>query len=134
MRTMAEREFVCIACPNSCKLTVTEKDGALNVTGAGCKRGIEHGKNEFTNPLRMLTTTVAIAGGLHPRISVVSDGEIPKDKLPECLNYLYHIKLQAPVKRGDVVVPDICKTGVNILASRSMKLASAQRGPAVTDL
>lgn len=118
---MAEKEFVCIACPNSCKLTVTETDGELTVTGAGCKRGICHGQNEYTNPKRMLTTTVAITHGIHPRISVVSDGEIPREKLAECLEYLYGCQVQAPVRRGDVLVSDICGTGVHIRASRSMK-------------
>lgn len=118
---MAEKSFVCIACPNSCKLTVREQDGGLAVDGAGCPRGIAHGKNEFTHPKRMLTTTVAIAHGVHPRISVVSDGELPKDKLAECLELLYGITVQAPVRRGDTIVEDICGTGVRILASRSMK-------------
>ena len=75
---MDKKEFVCIACPNSCKLTVWEEAGEIHVEGHTCKRGIDHGKNEYTNPMRMLTTTVAIEGGHHRRLSVSSTGEIPK--------------------------------------------------------
>ena len=89
--------------------------------GHGCKRGIDHGKNEYTNPMRMLTTTVAIEGGHHRRLSVSSTGEIPKNMISQCLDVLYAVKLVAPVKRGDVIAADICGTGVDIVASRTMK-------------
>ena len=94
---MDKKEFVCIACPNSCKLTVWEEAGEIHVEGATCKRGIAHGKNDYVNPMRMLTTTVAIEGGAHRRLSVASSGEIPKNMIEECLQELYGLKLQAPV-------------------------------------
>ena len=118
---MDKKEFVCIACPNSCKLTVWEEGGEIKVEGYTCKRGIDHGKNEYTNPMRMLTTTVAIEGGHHRRLSVSSTGEIPKTMINQCLEVLYAVKLEAPVKRGDVIAVDICGTGVDIVASRTMK-------------
>ena len=85
---MNKKEFVCIACPNSCKLTVWEEGGEIHVDGYACKRGIDHGKNEYTNPMRMLTTTVAIEGGHHRRLSVSSTGEIPKSMINQCLDVL----------------------------------------------
>lgn len=118
---MPEKEFICIVCPNSCRLKVRENGGEPEVTGAGCARGIEHGKQEYSSPMRMLTTTIAVKDGIHPRLSVVSDGEIPKEKISECLEYLYGIEVKAPVKAGEAVATDLCGTGVNILASRSMK-------------
>ena len=118
---MNKKEFVCIACPNSCKLTVWEEGGEIHVDGYACKRGIDHGKNEYINPMRMLTTTVAIEGGHHRRLSVSSTGEIPKNMISQCLDVLYAVKLVAPVKRGDVIASDICGTGVDIVASRTMK-------------
>lgn len=118
---MNKKEFVCIACPNSCKLSVWEEGGEIFVDGATCKRGEEHGRNEYTNPKRMLTTTVAVSGGSHPRLAVISSGEVPKNKMSQCLEELYSIKLKAPVAKGDVVAHDICGTGVDIVASRSMR-------------
>ena len=73
----------------------------------------------------MLTTTVAIEGGHHRRLSVSSTGEIPKAMMNQCLEALYTIRLEAPVKRGDVIAADICGTGVDIVASRTMKRADA---------
>jgi CxxC motif-containing protein len=124
---MPEKEFVCIVCPNSCRLTVQENQGELEVHGAGCRRGMEHGKQEYMDPKRMLTTTVAIQGGVHPRLSVVSNGEVPKEKLQECLDYIYGIQIEAPVVCKETIVKDICGTGVDILASRSMECKKGRK-------
>ena len=118
---MDKKYFTCIACPNGCKLTVYEEDGEIVVKGASCDKGIDHGINEYTNPMRMLTTTVAITGASHRRLSVASSAEIPKSKMEECLACLYDLMLAAPVEKGQVILADICGTGVDVIASRSMK-------------
>lgn len=122
---MNKKNYVCIACPNSCKLTVWEEDGEVRVEGHTCNRGIEHGKNEYTNPMRMLTTTVAIEGGHHRRLAVVSNGEIPKRMMDQCLAELYRLKLEAPVMRNQIIAENICGTGIDIVASRTMKRRDA---------
>lgn len=118
---MVKKEYICIVCPNSCRLEVTDDNGRLSVEGAGCKLGIAHGEKEYTNPERMLTTTVSITGGTHRRLPVISAAELPKDKMEDCLNVLYSRTLKAPVARGQIIEQNICGTGVNIIASRSMK-------------
>lgn len=116
------KEYVCIVCPNSCHLTVTEENGEITVTGNSCKRGKEHGIAEYTRPMRMITSTVAISGGLLPRLSVVSTDVVPKDKLNECLQDIYRVSVKAPVKCGDVIISNIQNTGVDIVASKSMNV------------
>jgi CxxC motif-containing protein len=68
----------------------------------------------------MLTTTVLVSNGTLPRLPVISTGEIPKAKITGCLALLYTTKTAAPVQCGDVIVKNICDTGVDIIASRSM--------------
>ena len=116
------KEFVCIVCPNSCHLTVTEENGEIKVSGNSCKRGKEHGINEFTRPMRMLTSTVAITGGLLPRLSVVSTGVVPKDQVNDCLQQIYGVTVKAPVRCGDVIIENILNTGVDIVASKTMNV------------
>ena len=41
------KEYTCIVCPRSCRITVEEKDGELVITGNTCKRGYEFAKNEI---------------------------------------------------------------------------------------
>ena len=114
------KEFVCIVCPNSCHLTVCDDSGEVVVTGNSCKRGKEHGTNEFTRPMRMLTSTVSITGALLPRLSVVSTDVVPKDQVNACLQDIYKVSVKAPVHCGDVIIHNIQNTGVDIVASKSM--------------
>jgi len=114
-------EYTCIVCPNSCRITVTNESDGLVITGNGCKRGMEFARNEHTSPARMLTSTVRLTGAKLSRLPVISAGEIPKSKLFECQKALFAAAARAPVRCGDVVVKDICGTGVNIVASRSVK-------------
>ncbi|HWQ57426.1 MAG TPA: DUF1667 domain-containing protein [Clostridia bacterium] len=122
---MNEKQIVCTVCPGSCRLTVCEENGQLTVEGYGCKRGLSYGASEYQNPMRMLTTTVAIRGGTQPRLPVISSAEIPREKLGECLAALYRLMLDAPVACGDIIEPNICGTGVDVVASRSMKAVKA---------
>jgi CxxC motif-containing protein len=119
---MKEKQIVCTVCPSSCRLTVRETGGVITVEGNECKRGIIHGTSEFTDPMRMLTSTVAIKGGTLPRLPVISTDEVSKGMLQTCLEQLYRIRITAPVSCGDIIVRDICSTGVNIVASRTIKL------------
>lgn len=119
---MNEKQIVCTVCPSGCRLTVWEEDGEVRVRGNGCRRGAEHGVAEYANPMRMLTTTVVIEGGTQFRLPVISSGEIPKAKLMDCLKTLYAIRARAPVACGDVIVRDICGTGVDVVASRTMRI------------
>lgn len=116
------KEYVCIVCPNSCRLTVSDDSGEITVTGNTCKRGLDHGIAEFTQPMRMLTSTVAVTDGLLPRLSVVSSDVIPKDQLSACLDELYKVSVKAPVNCGDVILANVQNTGVDIIASKSMKV------------
>lgn len=113
--------IVCIVCPSSCRLTVEEKDGDVVVSGYGCKRGLAHGKNEFANPMRMLTSTVKIEGGALSRLPVTTTGEVPKAKLRDCLAAVYCVSLTAPIQCGEVIISNICDTGVDVISSRTMK-------------
>lgn len=120
---MSEREYTCIVCPLSCRLTVAETDAGINVEGYSCVRGKRFGIAEHTAPTRMLTSTVRIEGALFPRLPVVSSGEVPRDKLRDCLAEVYRTTIKAPVMRGDVVIENVCGTGVDIVSSRTMPAA-----------
>ena len=111
----------CIMCPLGCEMTVTIEDGAVtSVTGNTCPRGPKYAHDEVVAPKRMLTSTVQVKGGLLPLLPVVSKTTLPKERILDCARYLRGVKVQAPVKTGDVVVKDILGLGVDIIASRDM--------------
>ena len=112
------KELVCIICPRGCHIQVNEE--TLEVTGNSCPKGEEYGKNEVFNPTRTVTGSVAINGGIHPRLAVRTDKAVPKAKMFEIMRRLHSFTVDAPVKRGQVLIENICGTDANIIASRDM--------------
>lgn len=118
---MIEKNYTCIVCPMSCDLTLRDDGGALTVTGNACKRGELYAKSEYTDPRRMVTTTVKIAGADISRLPVISTAPVPKGMLSDCLQLLYRTEVKAPVRAGDVIIKNIMNTGVDIIAARTLK-------------
>jgi len=79
------------------------------------------GQNEFTHPMRMLTTTVKIEGQNIHRLPVISTTEVPKEKLKDLVKKLYKLTVKSPIKRGDVIVKNIDGTGADIIATRTIQ-------------
>ncbi|QKN23016.1 DUF1667 domain-containing protein [Caproicibacterium lactatifermentans] len=113
------KEIICTCCPKGCRLQVDEMQD-YRVTGNGCPNGAVYGRQEATNPVRIVTSTVSIRGGLHPRCPVKTEQAVPKKQVPAVMKALEKVELQAPVSRGQVVLQDICGTGVNLITTRSM--------------
>lgn len=118
---MNTRELVCTVCPISCRLTIQDENGNLFVIGNRCPRGERYAKSEYTHPMRVVTTTVKLLGADIRRLPVISGGEVPKERLQDCLKQLYAITVQAPVQCGDVIVSNICGSGVDIIAARTIE-------------
>jgi len=110
---------ICIVCPKGCHLSVDENND-YEVTGFGCERGIAYGKKELTHPTRVITSTVKIGGGIHHRCPVKTASDIPKEMIKDAMALLNKVELTAPAKVGDVVIPDICGTGVPWVVTRNM--------------
>ncbi|SET69864.1 DUF1667 domain-containing protein [Lacrimispora sphenoides] len=119
---MEKRELICISCPMGCPLTVELEGGEIvNITGNTCKRGEVYGRKEVTNPTRIVTSTVKVEGGKSDMVSVKTREDIPKDKIFECVKALKGITVKAPVRIGDVILPDVAGTGVDIVATKECR-------------
>lgn len=107
-----KRNLTCIICPLGCTLTAEVQDGSVSVSGNSCPRGAEYAKNECTNPVRTVTATVQCGTG---RLPVKTDVPIPKAQIFPCMEIIHALKVQAPVKIGDILY----KTpwGANIVAA-----------------
>jgi len=118
---LEKKELICITCPMGCTLDVThEGDTIVEVDGATCKRGENYAKEELTDPRRMVTTTVRVAGGLHPLVPVYTSAPIPKGRIFDLLEEIRKVEVKAPVKMGEAVLEDVVGTDVRVLASRDM--------------
>lgn len=118
--------YLCIECPLGCRLEVEEdSDGSIvEVRGFSCLKGKKFAEREHTDPRRMVTTTVAVSGGLWPRLPVRTVVAVPKDRVWEVVGLLRPIAVASPISMGDVIVANIAGTGVDIVASRDMPVRS----------
>lgn len=120
---MNKTELTCIGCPMGCAVTV-EMNGAgeiTGVTGNTCKRGEDYARKEVTNPTRIVTSTVKVEGGTLVMVSVKTKSDIPKGKMAQCVDSLRGVCVKAPVHIGDVIVPNIAGTGVDIVATKEVE-------------
>ncbi|MBC7235976.1 MAG: DUF1667 domain-containing protein [Chloroflexi bacterium] len=123
---MAEqKEFICITCPVGCTIqAIVEGEELRTMQGHACRRGIAFVREELTDPRRMLTTTVQVRGGVLPLVPVRSMEPLPKHALMDAIALLRKVELQAPVKKGQVVLPNVLGTGVDIITSRAIAHAA----------
>ena len=91
------KEVICICCPCGCHLQV-DPENDYNVTGNACPNGAAYGREELTHPTRILT----------------------KEKMTEVMAALDRVTLHAPVRTGQVVLADVCGTGVDVVATRNL--------------
>ena len=53
-------------------------------------------------------------------LPVRSNKPVPREKLMACMDVIRGIEVQLPVKRYDVIVADICGTGADIVATKTV--------------
>ena len=56
-----------------------------------------------------------------PVVSVRTAGEVPKAKVFDVAHALNTALVTLPVAAGDVVIPDVCGTGVAVVATKSAR-------------
>ncbi len=114
-------EVLCIGCPLGCRLEVEQDaSGQVEVRGNSCKRGLEFGRQEHTDPRRMVATTVRVEGGAWARLPVRTRDAVPKAQVLPLCRALHALTLTAPVTRGTVVLKDALGTGIDVIASRDL--------------
>jgi len=114
------KELICIGCPQGCHLTVDENND-YKVTGNSCERGAEYGRNEIMAPKRVLTSTVKLIGGAIGRCPVKTKEAIPKEKIFDAEKAVHQASINAPVSIGQVIIPDIAGTGIDLIATKNIK-------------
>lgn len=117
-------QFNCTTCPSECLLTVeVERDADGNVTkvhsvtGNGCPRGDKFAHQELTCPMRVLTTTVAVSGGDEALLPVRTAEAIPLALHAQVMDLIRGLVVNAPVHMGDVILPNLLDTNINLVAS-----------------
>ena len=112
-------KMICINCPRGCEMDVEVNGTEVSVSGNACPKGESYAKAEVTNPTRMVTGLVRIAGMRKP-LPVKTKVAVPKQKIDAVLYALHQTTVQLPVKIGDVIIPNVADTGVDVVATANM--------------
>ncbi len=111
-----EKHLTCIVCPLGCQITVELENGSVTrVSGNTCKRGERYAIEECTHPVRTVTSTVKSDKG--SVIPVKTDAPIPKDRIFLCMQEIKEARVEAPIRRGDIVIAGVAGTSSNIIAT-----------------
>ncbi len=116
------RTLTCIGCPMGCTIEVEldEAGNYISSKGWSCLIGKRYAQEEVTAPVRTVTALVGVNGRTEP-LSVKTANPIPKEKIFDCLQELKDVRVNVPVHIGDVILQDICKSGVPIVATKNIE-------------
>jgi CxxC motif-containing protein len=116
-----KRKLTCIRCPTGCEI-LTTLDGyeIMEIEGNACKLGEEYVRAELKDPRRVITSLVKVRNGRHPVCPVWTSTPVPKNRIPEILNLLRTIEIEAPIASGQVIIRNVLGTGSDIIASRQL--------------
>jgi CxxC motif-containing protein len=112
-------ELVCIACPIACRLTVAQTDdGTVSVAGNRCPKGELYGREEMLAPRRVVTAVVPTSSMDFPCVPVRTDTPVSRDLVMELLKGLYRLRVDLPVRNGQVLVEDF--HGARVIVTRTL--------------
>lgn len=77
----------------------------------------------------MIASTVRVRNGIHAVVPVATDQPIPKALILDAMALLKRVVVDAPIRMGDVILPDVLASGVNIVASRDLAGRDAAWSP-----
>lgn len=118
-----KKKIVCTLCPIGCELEVEIQEGkVVSVEGSLCERGVKYAKDEIENPTRCISSSIPVQDGKrYETVSVKTSSAIPKDKIFDVMNEIKKIQLKAPIKLGTVIIKNVLKLNVDVVATRSVK-------------
>lgn len=124
-----KREFICIMCPNGCRVEVTYEPAAsdgeppviISTYGNLCPRGAGYARQELIDPRRTIASSILVEGGELPLASVRLTAPIPKDRIMDAMAEIRRYKVTAPVKAGTVVIHDLFGLGSDVIVTKTVE-------------
>lgn len=114
------REITCIGCPMGCRIYAElSGENISSITGFECKIGEKYAREELTLPKRMVTSLACVQGREMP-LSVKTNHPIDKSRIFDCLREISKVKVTAPILIGEVILPHVCGTDVDIVATKDI--------------
>jgi len=124
---METKKLVCVNCPKGCNITVTLELGKIvDIQGYTCDKGKKYAAQETICPMRVLTSTVKVENASLRVLPVITEAEIPLNLCDQAMEQIRRLNVKAPITVNDIIVKDFLGTGVNLIASRSVKASKIE--------
>ena len=124
---MIQRKLVCVSCPVGCEVTVTlSGDEVESVAGNRCKRGETYARQETVEPMRVLASSARVLGGDRPVVSIKTDSPVPKTMIPEIMDLVRSLSVEAPIEMGQTLATDVLSSGAKLIATRLVSRADSE--------
>lgn len=113
------KKDTCIICPNGCEICTQVENGEIvSIQGALCKKGEHYVRQELTSPMRNIASSVLVHHGQIPLVSVRLTAPIPKDRIFDAMREIRKIRLDAPVKAGQVIIQNLLGLDSDVIATK----------------
>ena len=114
--------LTCIVCPNGCDIEVeTAPDGGiLSIEGQTCRRGEEFAHQEILDPQRTISSSVRLTGGELPLVSVRLSRPVPRARIPEVMEAIRALTLEAPTRIGDVALGHVLGLDSDVIVTKNV--------------
>jgi CxxC motif-containing protein len=127
VRNLAVKSLVCIQCPLGCSLEASRHDGEITVTGNKCSKGDDYAREELTNPVRTLTTTVKTGFPDFPRLPVRTNREVPLKSIFLIMEAVNAVLVEKRLQPGDLVLNNLPGTDAALIATDDMTVGDLVR-------
>lgn len=119
---MKTKELVCILCPNGCRLEIElgerETIDVGRVSGNLCEKGPQWAMQEILNPVRSISSSVLVKGGVFPLVSVKTDTPVPREKIFDVMREIKKLVLEAPIHIGERLLENPAGVACTVVATR----------------
>lgn len=115
--TEQRKTIVCICCPLGCEILAEKREGRYKIEHNKCTKGWDYAFSELTNPVRHVTSTIALGGDPGRRLPVRTSLPVPKDKMFAVISEIKRLDVKNTVSAGQVLIKNVAGTEADIIAS-----------------
>lgn len=113
----------CVICPEGCSTSGDwreEKGERIieSVRGNSCRRGLEYASSEVIHPVRVHASIVRMKNAGLRLLPVRSASPLPKELIFKAMEEVRKTVVEGDVKTGDVKIPSVAGSGIDMIASR----------------
>ncbi|MDD5669861.1 MAG: DUF1667 domain-containing protein [Candidatus Omnitrophica bacterium] len=115
-----KKKLTCIECPRGCTLTVDfENCRVISVEGNTCPQGAAYAVTEIQYPVRLITSAVLAESLEIKMVPVRTDKPVPRDRVLDVMSEIKKIRLNRPVRSGEIIENNLLGLGINLVATRN---------------